>query len=936
MESTNHKCHPRRVAKALAAAMLFTLFSLAASAQEAVLTKADYAKITYSWTDESGTTHENVPITEKASDPRQIIELLSTIYKDPRVPGPKYNAYDADGNREDPTSYSNIAGGWGISGVQAPTKEGYTVLIVSVKNTWNRTSQKDNIKSKDALVTFISQSIESVELLTDGMRIGSGENKGTLYNFSGRYNRFFFISKGQARKNGSGTTTLAPFKNMFEQFSPTSTDEGDEISDFYSKMSFGSVHPIIHDCNSVLENEHYFCMNGKKGTESYDMTGINFFIPDYRLKYWEQTYKVFLITRTYDGRNTDYSSNSSKYVNYNASHQPRTQMNTIKLTAEAQEASEQRKYNVTLNWTSNLNDLAGDVEQEYYIYRVVDGKVEEEPINKEPVYTTTWSETVDQQRSGYALTYVVKGRPKGATFNPIQSNHASVSIPGFDPMERLKLNIKGDFRSQYNQDTEYNNYNCTLQMNNGVGTSVKRQYLNEGTEFTFLRSTGSENTPVATLKITSISSSRGSYKYSYTLTYANQSKDGKSQTMDNATGSFTAKSNDDIDFNNFSITDEFCASTKDNSHPDKYTYQVSFKPAVEIVGATGELVYSNSENVFVLKTTNDVQTTYTQSQVAADDNRTLAIADNGTVTFATAKAPSIFRYVVRRMQSDKGTEIIGQAQQTTEGSYALSELIKNDKGNYDMTSTGQTLAGGALASVTDWSLLAPSVAKYVPVIESYQTDKTQDKNTFGCDIKSLYSIAVGFNFENAYKSLGTFQGESDPNVKYRGFAVKFNVEPKRADNLKSYKFRIWRKIEDGNEVLLNNLTPATGDNWTIASDYGLIKAADGSSEIQDSKLTFADNFIAPEATHNVTYIIRYYAQDNAANAYYVAENEFMVNYDNVTPTQIDGVSATKEVSSVKYINTQGIQSDKAFRGINIVVTTYTDGTTATEKKVINR
>lgn len=253
-----------------------------------------------------------------------------------------------------------------------------------------------------------------------------------------------------------------------------------------------------------------------------------------------------------------------------------------------------------------------------------------------------------------------------------------------------------------------------------------------------------------------------------------------------------------------------------------------------------------------------------------------------------------------------------------------------------MTSTGQTLAGGALASVTDWSLLAPSVAKYVPVIESYQTDKTQDKNTFGCDIKSLYSIAVGFNFENAYKSLGTFQGESDPNVKYRGFAAKFNVEPKRADNLKSYKFRIWRKIEDGNEVLLNNLTPATGDNWTIVSDYGLIKAADGSSEIQDSKLTFADNFIAPEATHNVTYLIRYYAQDNATNAYYVAENELVVNYDNVTPTQIDGVSATKEVSSVKYINTQGMQSDKAFRGINIVVTTYTDGTTATEKKVINR
>lgn len=932
MESTNHKCHPRRVAKALAAAMLFTLFSLAASAQEAVLTKADYAKITYSWTDESGTTHENVPITGKASDPRQIIELLSTIYKDPRVPGPKYNAYDADGNRERETVYSNVTtNGWNVTGVQKPTKEGYTVLIVSVKNTWEGTDKTKKLANYKALVDYISKSIESVELITDGMRIGEGSNRGTLFNFSGTYNRFFFISKGQTRQN-KRNVALAAFMQMYEQFSPTATKQQTGTSDFYAKLTSGEVYPVKHDCEGILDLDHYFCMAGMKGTTYYDMTEVNFFIPDHRMDFFGKKSTTIFGTRIDDYRDDDGDS----YVIYNTSHQPKTQMYTIKLTAEAQEASEQRKYNVTLNWTSNLNDLAGDVEQEYYIYRVVDGKVEEEPINKEPVYTTTWSETVDQQRSGYALTYVVKGRPKGATFNPILSNQASVSIPGFDPMERLKLNIKGDFKSQYNQDTEYNNYNCTLQMNNGVGTSVKRQYLDEGTEFTFLRSTGSENTPVATLKITNISSSRGSYKYSYTLTYANQSKDGKSQTRDNATGSFTAKSNDDIDFNNFSITDEFCASTKDNSHPDKYTYQVSFKPAVEIEGATGELVYSNSENVFVLKTTNDVQTTYTQSQVAADDNRTLAIADNGTVTFATAEAPSIFRYVVRRIQSDKGTEIIGQAQQTTEGSYALSELIKNDKGNYDMTSTGQTLAGGALASVTDWSLLAPSVAKYVPVIESYQTDKTQDKNTFGCDIKSLYSIAVGFNFENAYKSLGTFQGESDPNVKYRGFAAKFNVEPKRADNLKSYKFRIWRKIEDGNEVLLNNLTPATGDNWTIVSDYGLIKAADGSSEIQDSKLTFADNFIAPEATHNVTYLIRYYAQDNATNAYYVAENELVVNYDNVTPTQIDGVSATKEVSSVKYINTQGMQSDKAFRGINIVVTTYTDGTTATEKKVINR
>lgn len=55
----------------------------------------------------------------------------------------------------------------------------------------------------------------------------------------------------------------------------------------------------------------------------------------------------------------------------------------------------------------------------------------------------------------------------------------------------------------------------------------------------------------------------------------------------------------------------------------------------------------------------------------------------------------------------------------------------------------------------------------------------------------------------------------------------------------------------------------------------------------------------------------------------------------VTKNQVTGVNgiADKTVAGVKYYNLTGIESSKPFKGINIVVTTYTDGTTSTTKVV---
>lgn len=51
-------------------------------------------------------------------------------------------------------------------------------------------------------------------------------------------------------------------------------------------------------------------------------------------------------------------------------------------------------------------------------------------------------------------------------------------------------------------------------------------------------------------------------------------------------------------------------------------------------------------------------------------------------------------------------------------------------------------------------------------------------------------------------------------------------------------------------------------------------------------------------------------------------------------TAVDNKVAAKTVKSVKYYNVAGVESTVPFTGVNVVVTTYTDGTKATAKKVI--
>ncbi|MBR5726677.1 MAG: leucine-rich repeat protein [Muribaculaceae bacterium] len=93
-------------------------------------------------------------------------------------------------------------------------------------------------------------------------------------------------------------------------------------------------------------------------------------------------------------------------------------------------------------------------------------------------------------------------------------------------------------------------------------------------------------------------------------------------------------------------------------------------------------------------------------------------------------------------------------------------------------------------------------------------------------------------------------------------------------------------------------------------------------------LTFAadEDFDASDASIslvNVTLVTK------RSEMYLSSDIMAMVN----NTSSVQNINADKQVAAVRYINVAGQESETPFKGINIVVTTYTDGTTSTTKVV---
>ena len=462
-----------------------------------------------------------------------------------------------------------------------PEKEGYTALVVKLKNNISLApdepgfSQQSFYNSKDSIIAYFKRNIKSIQLLTDGLRIGEGDKVGTVFNApKGEYNRFFFLSKGQARQKANMVLQEevykehllgenVPFAQLFEQFSPTSGKTGSDIFDFYSEMMQGKVYRIIHDCLSVMQNQHDFSMAGHQDTTAYAMTGMNFFIPDHRLQYWEltDTVKSYRLksdnsgvevyvkeTRTVDGRdmNPYLPASDSKtddhsvfykdpsdlavwYAQYDtAQHAPLVGIYLLHLDAEANKVADysedNRYYNVDLDWTSSLNEMSNsNIPQTYIIYEVrtdsVTGETYNFPIDTVKNVTELRLDTLyEQHQHSYPITYVIQGSPTDSEHPGFVawSNTATVIIPGYDDFMILKLHhYEADFNVNHTVPQGKNYYRNYLQPENDIANGITREAILGGYDsFILYRNSTDGKVPVAKLKF-AVKDGKVLYKITY-------------------------------------------------------------------------------------------------------------------------------------------------------------------------------------------------------------------------------------------------------------------------------------------------------------------------------------------------------------------------------------------------------------------------------------
>ena len=386
-------------------------------------------------------------------------------------------------------------------GMVPPDENGYTVMMVKVKN--DATDFPVTTGTAQGLIDSCFSKFESIELLTDGLRVGEGtENAGTVFSYTGTMNRFFFIGKGKTAQ----FTSYAPFYNMYEEFSPTPVDEGAETKDFYIDMVAGETYGVQHDCESVSFREHYFSMSGKQGTESRSLSSLVLYIPDDRS------------TPPSDG-----------YVYRQYDHEPEVGLYLIDLSATAAPDQTQDKvYQVTLDWSSSLDAIVENhVKQTFEIY-----KVEFDTLGNRtfiPVDTvkdvSTYTYPEKQDTIARQLVYVIKGYPTEAT-NPdyffIWSNIDDVVIPGlFDFMLLERDHYESDFDYEKVKNF-YRNYiyPTNLAPNTGMTVSQVKDWPNKTAKYTLYRNDYKTKKPVADLEVRVVGE-----KVYYRITYYDENQD---------------------------------------------------------------------------------------------------------------------------------------------------------------------------------------------------------------------------------------------------------------------------------------------------------------------------------------------------------------------------------------------------------------------------
>lgn len=987
----------RKIINLMFALAAVAFLSATLNAEPVVKPKSFYKGRTYTWTNANGRTVTS-NLADPATDPRQIMALLKEVYTNKEIPGIWQCGYTDDGEREGDIDYTIDNGVWGLSkdpiykaydipgGDYKPKEEGYTTLIVKVKDDW-KPVMKQNL-SQDETLNYIANSIESVQILTDGVYIPAtgtdgkkNPNPGAVYRLSGNANRLFFMTKGRGRAVPGWNSyevirSYAPFNGMFEEYSPVAVSGGQVVENFYTKLVDGDIFKVEHDCSSVPGNEHYFCMMGAKGTKKFDVTDLIVTIPDYRLWYWNQRDKQ--------------GTSNIIYTNYNKNYAPSLGLYGIQLKATATPAAGE-EYTVDLKWTSTLNEITGnEIDQRFKVWvRAEDGGLKPlldangNQVEIAPGKTFQYNYNEKQGFEGREITYVVSGQPTDALFinyKEVYSNDDKVFIPGLDPNEGLRLSIGTTSTSDYDLATETNQYKNLITIDhNLVKTHVRYGNLKAGSKLAFYRydvDRKSKPKMIAELEIVSVEKRENGSKYyldyKYNLSFFYQKNEATPKAnLKGATYSletnydYTENTTKEIDFNGFNINsfnDEFCASTATNDHPASYEYKASFS---ELNPATQPELHSAYSTIKVHKTTPDLTDKAITLEDVENDNVCSTRIYKGehdaspAIQFTLDQDRRIAEYSVDKIRNkeQRESEEVGLAQRLPSWNYAIYEN-GSFKQNVSHTEIPQIHDASAKVGKND----------YVSVIKTYR-DNDGSYNTYGSPINTTYKLKASVDVIDRVMSEYVFTSNGK---KGRYYQTDLKITADGTDNYEIVKYRVWRQTDRAMEIVPQYMDRLQQDTHPIvmnSDDEGNPSIDQNHNNMQEFELvgrpgvgfypkqidrksihvydTFGASDVSEDGNLDVTYIVRLYAKPEASNTsararattpilakeYYIGEATITVSFKENTPTGLfDFVAETKTPVRVQYVNMLGQKSDTPFSGMNVVITTYTDGSHSTAKR----
>ena len=320
----------------------------------------------------------------------------------------------------------------------------------------------------------------------------------------------------------------------------------------------------------------------------------------------------------------------------------------------------------------------------------------------------------------------------------------------------------------------------------------------------------------------------------------------------------------------------------------------------------------------VFKTNYNVVTRakYSQADVDGDINNTLEENNEAEITFAPNMAKDMTEYRVLK----------GVADATTGSAF---EKIAHGAINVDQN--------GLMNPVFTDQIVDGTV--YVPELYT-----EYNGNTYGCYKQSVSDASVKMYLKNIVAAEYT---NDNNGTRYIHAAIDLSSVINNVDKDSRYLVRVWRQVGNGEKVLLNGQEEAWETNYGELQYTGLNE--DTFAKTKKVPFTLYDTFEAvtskPSAApglkaygdmvniEEVKYYATLYVKDDASGKYYVKTDEIEITPATSISTGISTVKTGAQVESVRYYNTIGVESSEPFKGVNIVVTRYSDGNTITSKMI---